>query len=186
VGAESLIGVILSGSAPNISRRRAKAKNLSRLDTRPFAGDAPQRTLAEGLAQGDTESVLCFCTRVTRRTARVAYAPLRHRTARCWCLPGATGQRPPNKGQARHWLMSNVACKRVWPGLTGAVWPCGQVRVCGVPVSAGALPNSARGACAPVGWPPRMVVWMWRTSYVAAATQLQRTGVETELARRFK
>ena len=60
--AESLIGVThsVSDSAPNISRRRAKAKNLSCLNTRPFAGDALQRTLAEGLAQGDTENVLCF------------------------------------------------------------------------------------------------------------------------------
>ena len=62
--AKSLIGVThsVSGSAPNISRRRVKAKNLACLNTSPFAGDAPQRTLAEGLAQGDTESVICFCT----------------------------------------------------------------------------------------------------------------------------
>ena len=43
-------------------------------------GDAPQRTLAEGLAQGDTESVICFCTKYIQ-TSHAALEPMAESTA---------------------------------------------------------------------------------------------------------
>ncbi|MCX6029288.1 MAG: hypothetical protein NT169_08295 [Chloroflexi bacterium] len=51
-----LASVILSGVAPNFSRRRASSEE-SPVATRPFAEFSPQRTLRDQPAQGDTANV---------------------------------------------------------------------------------------------------------------------------------